>query len=844
MQYGSVFCMKPHHILDNLSTHLKNTIARAIALATSLNHAHVSTIHLLSALSEQQGALGCDILQKVGITKERITPYLSRIDDAPKKIPKDGTVTALLPELDNKSRAALEKAMVLAYEQSHSYVGTEHLLYGILHSQDPRISAVLKKANTTRAYVLEQVQISIQSTSKFPRIDDVQEFMEELQDMQSDDTGSTQPGTQKMSKQKRAIKAIEVFTTKLTDKKIQKNIDPVVGRETEVDRLIHILSRRTKNNPVLVGEPGVGKTAIIEGLAKRIVQGTVPDHLKRKHIYSLDLTMLISGTIYRGEFEARIKQLIDEISAMPDAILFIDELHNIIGAGSNQGTMDAANILKPALARGKLRCIGATTLDEYNKYISNDAALERRFQSIFVKEPSREEAIAILSGLRPYYEQYHSVRIGAALIPFMVDLSINYIHDNYLPDKAIDILDEAAARVRMRQPMDPETKKMYSITDQLADIQKQKEVAISKEQFDNAKILKKKEAALQKRFVLLQKQAKKKRGKQAAMKKRDIAETLGARIGVSADELLYDRWEKLDALAAQLEQRIFGQSAVIQDIVQTLKHAQIRHDPKRPAASFLFVGPSGVGKTALAKELANTLYKDTQSLIKFDMSEFAEGHSISKLLGSPAGYIGHKERNRFTEQLKKRPYSVVLFDEIDKAHPDVIKLLWQILDEGELTDSAGKKISFHHATVVLTSNIGEEFYRSSGLGFGQSQTANQDRKKAIEQKLIDTFSRALIGRIQKVCFFEPLSEAAVEKMVEAYIQEINQSLVAEGIRITYTKQLLPQLAKKAYTTHNGARYIAHTLAQLLDSEIFRVVRLRRHKKEYQLQEHNGAYLLQ
>lgn len=835
--------MNSNHILDNLSTHLKNTIARAIAMATALGHTQVSILHLLSGLLEQQGAVGCDILQKVGVTKEDVDAYLTRIDRTPPKR-QEQTTTALLPELDTKSRTALEKAMVLAYEQGHTYVGTEHLLHGIMNIQDATLTALLKKANTTKKHILDHVQVSIQSTSKFPGIDDVQEFMEELQEIQGEDGGSP-AATPRNQKQKRAYKALDVFATKLTDATVQKGIDPVVGREKEIERLIHILSRRSKNNPVLVGEPGVGKTAIVEGLAKRIIEGDVPDNLKRKNIYALDLAMLISGTIYRGEFEARIKQVIEEVSALPDAILFIDEVHNIIGAGSNQGTMDAANILKPALARGKLRCIGATTLDEYTKYISNDPALERRFQSILIKEPSREETIEMLTGIRKYYEEYHSVRIPASLISLIVDTSMLYIHDNYLPDKAIDILDEAAAKVRMRQPMDADTKKTYTLKDTIEEIQKEKEDAIIKEEFDKAKSLKQKEEKLQHQVAALQKKKNKKQTTHPLVTKQDIAETISARIGMDANELQSDQWEQLELLKERLNRRIFGQPQVVEDIIQALQHARLHRTTSGPYTSLLFVGPSGVGKTALAKYLAQELYHNEQALIKFDMSEFAEGHSVSKLLGSPAGYIGHKERNRFTEQLKKRPHSVVLFDEIDKAHPDVVKLLLQILDEGELTDSAGKKISFHHAIIIMTSNIGEEFYRSSGLGFTQESAQINNRKKAIEQKLVETFSRPLIGRMQKITLFESLSNAAIETIVKHHIDNMNQSLKkTDNMEIRYTKQILAQLAKKAYNKDSGARYISSTLSQLLDDELIRILRLKRKKPQYTLLENDGQFYLQ
>ena len=721
--------MKHNNILDNLSTHLKNVIAKAMSIATALEHESVTPTHLLLALYTQKGAVGAEILQKVQIKEKTIKRELALMEvlDMPKE--KTHTKTAVIPDLNDLAKKVLEKAMVLAYEYEHKYVGTEHLLHGLMLVQDITISNILKKNKVTKKLIKDHIQVLLQSTSRFPEMEDVEEVMDDMQEMNAQKMPQI-PLKQK-TQQKRSTHALDAFATLLTHKKTQQSLDPVIGREEEIDRLMHILCRRTKNNPVLVGEPGVGKTAIVEGLAKRIVKGDVPDAIKRKKIYSLDIALLVSGTIYRGEFESRLKQLIDEVSALPDCILFIDELHNIIGAGSNQGTMDAANILKPALARGKLRCIGATTFDEYKKYISNDPALERRFQSIDVEEPTKEETIQIITGIKKYYEKHHHTTITKEAIIAAVELSIKYIHTNFLPDKAIDLIDEAAASLRVKRPESIEDKTYYELVDALDTCNKQKEQAILEEAFQKAKKIKTKEQKLEKKLEALHKKRKQtKPVSSGRVTKKHIATILSKQLHISLETLLRDEWETLKQVEKQIKKQLFGQDIVIEEVIQTLRHAYLKQTgTKKPLSSYLFVGPSGVGKTALAKILTKELYQDEKALIKFDMSEFAEAHSVSKLLGSPAGYIGHKERNRFTDEMKRRPYAVLLFDEIDKAHPDVRRLLFQILDEGELSDSSGKKIYFHHAIIIMTSNVGYEHYKTGEFGFGDASNQSKTTKR-------------------------------------------------------------------------------------------------------------------
>ena len=766
------------------------------------------------ALHEEQGAVGAELLKKFEINPEHIQAVLLLQKSELTPETEAHTATALLPELDESARKALEKAMVLAYEMNHKYIGTEHLLYGLLSVTSPEITIILKKHKLTKKALIEQVQHIIQSTSKFPNMDDVTDAVEHMEEMV--DELAEEPEQQKVKRtKKKNVRALDIFAINLTDKALQKTIDPVIGRSTEIERLIHLLARRTKNNPVLVGEPGVGKTAIVEGLAKRIVEGDVPAVLKRKKIYSLDMALLISGTIYRGEFEARLKQIIDEVAKTPDAVLFVDELHNIIGAGSNQGTMDAANILKPALARGQLRCIGATTLDEYAKYIAADPALERRFQEIQVDEPSAEETVQILTGIAPQYNTYHNVAITPEAIDAAVQLSVKYVHDNYLPDKAIDLIDEAAARVRVKQPETAAQKNYREILGEIEQLQKNKEAAILAEKFDKAMALKKQEEKLLEKKKTIKKTLKKSTRKPRPVTEKDVLAVLAVRLGLKKELLGTDKWDDLDRLEQTLKDKVFGQHKVIENIIATLRRSHLRPSSSKPVATMMFVGPSGVGKTSLAKELATSLYHSPEALIQFDMSEFAEGHSVAKLLGSPAGYVGHKERNPFTEKIKKRPHAVILFDEIDKAHPDVIRLLVQMLDEGTLTDSSGKKLPFKHSIIILTSNIGAELYKSAGIGFGEDANV-AGRDAAIHGKLKEIFDTSLLGRLSAVHSFEPLSHDAMLDLVRSHIDQINDGLQAHGdIRIRPIKSTLEKLAKTAYNSDTGARHAKQMIEDII-----------------------------
>jgi len=823
--------MDPQNYLDNLSTNLKNAIAKAISLAASRENEHVRPLHILLVLQEQEGAIGAEVLSKLNLDKETIEKKL--------EINKEEVETSSLPELSDKSKQALEKAMLLAHEYNHNYIGTEHLLSGLVHCKDEEVDKILQENNLTPQDVDKQVEIILKGTARFPDLENISETLEEIKNMSKNQASLPGSGghmkpqlfSQNQSKQNKTKQkkqsVLEMFTTELTSKKIQADIDPVIGRDTEIQRLINVLCRRNKNNPVLVGEAGVGKTAIVEGLAKKIVEGDVPDILRRKQLFSLDLTLLISGTIYRGEFESRLNKIVEKFKHQDDYILFIDELHNIIGTGSNQGTMDAANILKPALARGELQCIGATTIDEYEQYITDDPALERRFQSINVEEPSLEETKEILTGVKEYYDKYHEVEITEGAIENATKLSNKYIHNNFLPDKALDLMDEAASSVRTQREEGDLEKKKRELKEVKKDYKRKKETAIEQENFDEA--LKWKRALSTTNKKLDQTEEKiihnKKKEDPDKVTAENVARILGMQLSVDTDLLLQDEWEKLNNLDSKLKEEVFGHEQVIQKIVDSLKKSYLGiHDEDSPLSSLLFAGPSGVGKTELAKTLAEKLYYDKDALVKVDMSEFSEAHGVSKLLGSPAGYVGHDQRNKFLEQVKKRPYSVILLDEFHEAHPDVQKLTLQILDEGELTDSTGKTISFNHAIIILTTTVGSDLFKSQGIGFEDAENQQQKANEVIKDKLKDTFSKPLIGRINEICLMSPLEAQDTEKIVDKKITEISKNLQQRhNIAIEPEQEALTSLAKESYDKDTGVRHLEQLVEKTIQNLVIEIM---------------------
>jgi ATP-dependent Clp protease ATP-binding subunit ClpC len=826
--------MDAQKLIDNFSSHLKNIIAKSIALVSSLDTGKVEPIHLLYSLMQETGSIGLEILRKMDITPELIKEHNSEffIEETNHELP----ALARLPELSPASRKVLEKALILAHEHGHTYIGTEHLLYGLLNSKNKPIELFFQNLQIDAQAIEDQLVFSLQNTSRFSQLEDAADMLEELQQLPPQDALPHMPHKHGPTQKKQAPSALMMFTNELTSAHAQEKIDPVIGRESEIERIIHILSRRTKNNPILVGEPGVGKTAIVEGLAKRIARGDVPAVLKRKKIFSLDLTLLVAGTIYRGEFEARLKQIIDECSQKPNYILFVDEIHNIIGAGSNQGTMDAANILKPALARGQLRCIGATTYDEFKKYISTDPALERRFQKIDVEEPNPADTLRILEGVKKYYEQFHKVVITPGALEEAVVLSNRYIHDNFQPDKAIDLVDEAASAVRSTQKESQTDTKQFALEQKLEELSAHKDKAIAEERLKDAIKLKKQVETLEKKLAKMSKTKKEETQILPKVTEKDVQSVLSSKMHIGKHILSQNEWDNISTLKERLQQHIIGQDQVLDEIVTSLKRSQLGVKKDKPFASFLFIGPSGVGKTELAKRLAQELYHDEKALIKLDMGEFSEGHSVSKLLGSPAGYIGYRDRNPFLEKIKQRPYSVLLFDEIDKAHPDVTKLLLQILDEGILHDNNGKLLNLKHSIIVMTGNIGAEFFKTQGIGFGSSEEhKNKELHTLALGAAKEQLGASLLSRINTVSLFKPLGVETVEKIIE---QQLNGLLAhieqTQHIKIAVDATVLNALRETLDFKDSGARHIDQKINDIVPELLIDIVTNKTKKKSYTL----------
>lgn len=818
-------------LVDRFSSHLKDILAKSIHLAAELKNSAVEPVHLLFAATQQKGSVAAEIL-----TRFKITAKLTEQTILTLPIRKDSILhqgTASLTPLSPATKAILEKAMLVAQENNHNYIGSEHLLSALINSADPLIQGVFQKTTIKLDEIQKQVDVVLANATHLPHLTEVTEAIEKLEEG-AHDHEMEEPLLEIGKKGKKKESALEFFATNLTNLVIQKNIDPVIGREAEIERVIQVLSRRTKNNPLLLGEPGVGKTAIVEGLAKRIVEGDVPELLLNKKIFALDMGMLIAGTIYRGEFEARLRQVIDEATSNPSVILFIDELHNIVGTGANQGAMDAANILKPALARGQLRCIGATTPQEFKKYIENDPALERRFQPVMVKEPTAEDAVRILNGIRTNYEAYHKIKVLDEAVIAAVKLSERYITNKFLPDKAIDLIDETSAAKRLSIKKVTAQSKLARLEQKLEKTITAKEEAAQNDKFNEAVSLKKEEEKLR---AEIKKTTDALAAKNVTMlgeiTARDIAVQVAKIIGTTPSELIVDDRASLLNLETKLRQHIIGQDTVVHDVSEHIRQAQLGlSNPERPLASFLFVGQSGVGKTELAKTLAKVLYSNPDALIKLDMSEFNESFGVSKLLGSPAGYVGYKESNQFTDKLKMNPYSVVLFDEIDKAHRDIVKLLLQILENGEITDSTGRKISFRHSIIILTTSFGSDDLQRGAIGFGHAKEV-QIKERLIE-RLKEHFSPEVVNRLDAICLFEPLNTNTLVRIAELELNRFNQRLQEYKTNVTGNEAVLNWMIKQLPTSQQGARDVRRLLRAQVERLMSSVILTKKIKNRYAL----------
>ncbi|MFA5128122.1 MAG: ATP-dependent Clp protease ATP-binding subunit [Patescibacteria group bacterium] len=824
------------NILDRFSTHLKEIIARAMQIAAELKNPEVEPLHLLFAMMNEKGSLASEVLGRFKLDLKILEQMLLAISpesDVQKLSGRKNIDQIQMPPLSSLAKLCLEKAMIAAQKNTHSHLGSEHLLFALLDLDDQKLNEYFKVANVKVDALRKEVEGLFASSAQFPDLAEVSEAMEDIQD----NFLPPQMSLPRKHRGKNEESALDYFSINLTDPKNQKNIDPVIGREVEIERLIQILSRRTKNNPILLGDPGVGKTAIVEGLAKKILEGKVPDELRRKKIFSADLGLLVAGTIYRGEFEARLKELIDDASKDPDVILFIDEIHNIVGAGSSQGSMDAANLLKPALARGQIHCIGSTTPAEFKKFIESDAALERRFMPIFVREPSIDEAKQILLGLKKNYEDFHRVDISDEAVNAAVELSARYISGKFLPDKAIDLLDETAAAKKLSVGNSREENQLAEMREKFRSINSQKEKAALGDNFAEALKLRDESTALIREIGKLEKVLEKQKSKHIAQVVLDDVIRQVARVtGHQPAELIADNRKKYDNILREIKKSVVGQDSAVEYLVAHIRQADLGlSDQTRPSASLLFVGPSGTGKTETAKTLAKVLFPGQDALIRLDMSEFGESYGASKLLGSPAGYVGYKEANQFTDRLKLHPYSVVLFDEIDKAHPDILKLLLQMLEEGEITDATGKKISLKHAIIILTTSFGADELKKGNFGFSTGASSTQGSAERIREKLKERFSPELINRLDQICLFNELTPENLAQIAGLEIAALNERLKKYRTAVAASGIVLQKFITSLEIKSANARDIRRRVRADIEKFLADIIVKGAPKKSYSLQ---------
>ena len=768
--------------------------------AGELGHGYVGTEHLLLGLIREGGGIAHTVLTEAGLTDDMIVEIIKTSVGA--GLPGSNPAQGLTP----RAKHVVEIAMEDSIRGGYNYVGTEHLLAGILREGNNMAVRILRTAGVDAKHLYTAL---MQKLSDSPR----GRSGDAAKAAAKDDGGKT--------------KTLKEFTRDLTADARAGKLDPVIGRDSEIQRVIQILSRRTKNNPCLIGEPGVGKTAIAEGLARKIVLGDVPDDLLDKRLLSLDLSGMVAGTKYRGEFEERIKKVLEEVQKSGNVILFIDELHTIVGAGSAEGAVDAANIIKPALGRGEIQVIGATTLNEYRKYIEKDAALERRFQPVQVGEPSREASLEILKGLREKYEQHHKLHITDEALEAAVNLSARYINDRFLPDKAIDLMDEAASRVRMEaEELSPELK---SLEEKINALVKDKEAAIAAQDYEKAAQLRDIEKNYRDQVELEREKRKKNSAQHRPVTEEDIAAVVSGWTGIPVTRLTEDEGERLLHMEDTLHKRVVGQDEAVKAVARAIRRGRVGlKDPKRPIGSFLFLGPTGVGKTELCKSLAEAMFGDENAMIRIDMSEYMERHTVSRLIGSPPGYVGHEEGGQLTEKVRRKPYSVVLFDEIEKAHEDVWNILLQILDDGRITDSQGRTVDFKNAVIVMTSNIGAKALTAAGakLGFTAEEHRDPDAEKAFQQaketvmaELRQTFRPEFLNRIDDIIVFRSLTQADIQEVARRMLKTVADRMETMGIHLDAGDEAVAELAKEGFDPKYGARPLRRAIQSKVEDAV-------------------------
>ncbi len=769
----------------------------AIEYAENLGHTYIGSEHLLLGLLSSEGSVAYTALTARNITADNV-------ETAVRNSVGIGTPTVLSPnDFTPRSKNIIETAVTIARSLGHGYVGTEHLLIAILRDSSCYAMDILDAMNVSAADIAEEITKSVNVSQN-----------------------DASPKSKEQSKGKTETPTLDQFGRDLTAIARQGKIDPVIGRQKEIERVIQILCRRTKNNPCLIGEPGVGKTAIAEGLALKIASGEVPEILKDKRIVALDLTGMVAGTKYRGDFEERIKSAIDEVSKAGNIILFIDEVHTLIGAGAAEGAVDAANILKPALARGEMQVIGATTIEEYRKNIEKDSALERRFQSVLVGEPSREEAVEILKGIRDKYEAHHKVKITDEAIEAAVKMSSRYIGDRFLPDKAIDLIDEAASKVRLRAYTPPED--IRELEEKIKRINEEKASAVNSQNFEQAAALRDEEKEVKAHLENAKEGWKKQNSETNGVVTPDeIAAIVSEWTHIPVVQLTEEESQRLLHMEEELHRRIVGQDQAVSAVAKAIRRGRVGlKDPNRPTGSFIFLGPTGVGKTELCKTLAATLFGDESAMIRLDMSEFMEKHTVSKLVGSPPGYVGYDEGGQLTEKVRRKPYSVVLFDEIEKAHPDVFNMLLQILDDGVLTDSQGRKVDFKNCIIIMTSNVGAKLITNAGnaaLGFkgeeGNGTMSQSDIKDAVMGELKKCFRPEFLNRVDDIIVFEQLNKDDIKEIARRMLKTLKNRVHDMGIELSFDDSAIEKIADEGFDPVYGARPLRRAIQSEIEDKL-------------------------
>lgn len=779
----------------------KKAIEIANEAAIELGHNYIGTEHVLYGLVKEGNGVASRVLNNQEVTSDSI------LDKMVELIGQEEPIVETLG-FTPRTKRVFENAFIEARKLGYNYIGTEHLLIGILREGDCIAARILLELNVN-----------------IPRLyNEIVKVINEGEDLQGEEKRNNK---ERKGGSYNQTTTLNQFGEDLTKKAEEGKLDPIIGRKEEIERVIQILSRRTKNNPCLMGEPGVGKTAVVEGLAQKIVTGDVPEILKEKRVVTMDVSGMVAGAKYRGDFEERIKKALAEVKKAGDIILFIDEIHTIVGAGAAEGAIDAANILKPLLARGEIQLVGATTLNEYRKYIEKDSALERRFSPVNVNEPSEKDTIKILKGIRDKYEAHHGVKITDEAIEAAVTMSVRYINDRFLPDKAIDLIDEAASRAKLKTYTEPDNLK--ELEEQIEEMKKDKEEAVATQKFEKAAALRDKEKELKEEYEKEQKKWKNKNTKQVTnIAEENIAEVISNWTGIPASKITEDENVKLKNLEKNLHERVIGQNEAVEAVSKAIRRGRVGlKDPKRPIGSFLFLGPTGVGKTELSKALAESLFGDENAMIRVDMSEFMEPHSVSKLIGSPPGYVGFEEGGQLTEKIRRKPYSVILFDEIEKAHPDVMNMLLQILEDGRLTDSQGRTVNFKNTVVIMTSNIGARLITDKkSLGFSQVNTEEENSKKEYEEtkkEVMETLKRELrpefINRIDEIIVFHKLIQEEINQIIDIMLSEVTKRLAIQKIKIELEPEVKELIASKGIDKNFGARPLRRTIQSVLEDKL-------------------------